>query len=288
MSIGSSLSSALPLDRVGKDGSLRLAFERRDERTILTERRYSLPLQVLEPISMDGDGSLLVMLLNPTGGLLGGDHLKTEIDLGAGSHVCLTTPSATKVYRTLALPAVQETSIRVGPGAILEYLPDHVIPHPGSAFHQSLSIEMEAESRAIFLDAFAIGRLARGEQGLFKELVNRITVTFEDRPLFIERARLNPTRQRLFGLGGTEGFGYFATFVLLKAGSEMSSDVIRELERRLAQMPSVLGSASSLSRGGCLVRILAPSAPDLTLVVRSLWGLARQLLLGLPPVDMRK
>ena len=82
MSIGSSLSSALPLDRVGKDGSLRLAFERRDERTILTERRYSLPLQVLEPISMDGDGSLLVMLLNPTGGLLGEIILRRRLIWG--------------------------------------------------------------------------------------------------------------------------------------------------------------------------------------------------------------
>ena len=41
-----------------------------------------------------------LMLLNPTGGVLGGDHLVTEIIQEAGTHVCLTTPSATRIYRT--------------------------------------------------------------------------------------------------------------------------------------------------------------------------------------------
>ena len=288
MLTGSSLSSVSPLDRVGRDGALSLAFERRGGRTVLTERRFTLPLQALEPISLDNDESLYLMLLNPTGGLLGGDHLKTEIRLGAGAHVCLTTPSATKVYRTLGPPAVQETTIRLGDGAVLEYLPDHVIPHPGSALHQSLTIEMEPGSRAIVLDAFAVGRLARGEQWNFKELVNRITITSEGRPLFLDRAKLDPLKQTQAGLGGTEGHGYFATFLLFSNGVEDWTDITSALGECLNNLPSILGGVSPISRGGCVVRFLAPSAPDLTQVVQSLWALSRKLLLGLPPVDMRK
>ena len=49
-------------------------------RTVLTGRRFTLPLQVLEPIDLDGTGSATVFLLNPTGGVLGGDRLETRVD----------------------------------------------------------------------------------------------------------------------------------------------------------------------------------------------------------------
>src|SRR5579864_1647184 len=124
-------------DRVGRDGFLRLRFARRGESTILAQSRFSLPLQALTPLSLENGASYL-MLLNPTGGVLGGDHLVTEIVQEAGTHVCLTTPSATRVYRTAQRPAKIETSITLKDGATLEYLPDHVIPHIGSSLQQSL------------------------------------------------------------------------------------------------------------------------------------------------------
>src|ERR1700739_1270423 len=128
-------------ERVGRDGFLRLRFARSGARTILAQSRFSLPLQALAPLALE-DGAAYLMLLNPTGGVLGGDHLITEVVLEAGTHVCLTTPSATRIYRTSEQPAILETVIRVGEGATLEYLPDHVIPHDGSALCQSLRIEI--------------------------------------------------------------------------------------------------------------------------------------------------
>ena len=68
--------------RVGRDGLVQLRFARRDERTVLVSRRFRAPLQVLEPWDAAGDGSALAVLLNPGGGVLGGDHLRTEIELG--------------------------------------------------------------------------------------------------------------------------------------------------------------------------------------------------------------
>ena len=65
--------------RAGRDGALDLAFERRGGRTVLTERRFTLPLQALEPMDLDGSGVATLMLLNPTGGLLGGDVLETRV-----------------------------------------------------------------------------------------------------------------------------------------------------------------------------------------------------------------
>src|SRR5258706_15237459 len=152
--------------RNGRDGYLRLQFERRGHSPILSQSRFTLPLQVLTPLVLE-DGTAYLMHLNPTGGILGGDQLFTEIVLEKETHVCLTTPSATRIYRTEENPAVLETAIHVGEGSTLEYLPDHVIPHAGSALPQSLRVEIERGSRAIILDSFAAVRRRPGQHWNF-------------------------------------------------------------------------------------------------------------------------
>src|SRR5207253_6838753 len=72
--------------------------------------------------------ALPISVLNPTGGLVGGDRLAIDVTIGPAAHGCLTTPSATKVYRTAGAAAEQRVHIRLGAGAILEWVPDHTIP----------------------------------------------------------------------------------------------------------------------------------------------------------------
>ena len=87
-------------------------------------------------MDLDGTGAATLFLLNPTGGVLGGDRLETRVELGAGSRVCLSTPSATRVYRSAGLPAVQRLTSRVGEGAAarVHARPRHSVagraPHP--------------------------------------------------------------------------------------------------------------------------------------------------------------
>src|SRR5262249_57064792 len=81
-------------------------------------------------MDLDGSGVATLMLLNPTGGLVGGDVLDTRVTIGAGAHVCLTTPAATRVYRSGGATAVHRFAARVGEGARLEFVPDHLIPSP--------------------------------------------------------------------------------------------------------------------------------------------------------------
>ena len=59
-------------ERVGRDGFLGLRFERRLGCTVLAQCRFRLPLQALTPIEL-ADGTASLLLLNPTGGLVGGD-----------------------------------------------------------------------------------------------------------------------------------------------------------------------------------------------------------------------
>jgi urease accessory protein len=276
-----------PANRVGRDGFLRLRFALSGANTILAQSRFSLPLQALTPLALPGGASYL-MLLNPTGGVLGGDRLTTEINQEAGTHVCLTTPSATRIYRTVEKPAVLETVIRLEEGATLEYFPDHVIPHRGSALRQSLRVELGSGSRAILIDSMAAGRVAHGERWDFTELDSRIDVYANGRPVYINRARIIPGRHMPTQFGAMQDFDYMSCVGIFADGFTRWSELCAAANEELKSIPEIHGGATALSRGGCVVRFLARSASDMTRANQRLWNVARYLTAGLPPFDHRK
>ena len=63
-----------------------------------------------------------------------------------------------------------------GPGAIVEWVPDHTIPSAGAALRQSFDVEVADGARLILIDAFAAGRVARGEAWRFALLDSALTV----------------------------------------------------------------------------------------------------------------
>jgi urease accessory protein len=274
-------------ERVGRDGTLQLRFARRGCSTVLERSRFTLPLQALTPLEME-DGTAYLMLLNPTGGVLGGDHLVTEIVQDAGTHVCLTTPSATRIYRTSQHPAVLETVIRLGEEATLEYLPDHVIPHAGSALRQSLRIDMARGSRAIILESFASGRVAHGERWNFREIDSRTETRICEKRAFLNRTKIAPATHNPKQIGWMEEFDYAICMGLFADGFDNWPQVATAMNAELASCPAVRGGVSLLSRGGCVVRYLARSASEMTRTNQKLWDAARELVVQLPRFVHRK
>jgi urease accessory protein len=286
-------------ERVGRDGALRLGFERRGGRTVLAVCRYTLPLSVLAPVPLD-DPAAVVWVLSPTGGLVGGDRLAIDVTVGEGAHACLTTSSATRVYRTAGEPAIQEVRLRLLAGATLEYVPDHAIPFAGSAFRQSILAELGEGARLILLDAFAAGRVGRGERWCFDRLESSVEVRDVRGWLLRERLRLSGV-PAWAGLGLAEGAPYFASVAGFEAlteptaGGRDPAGVATALLGEAAGLTEVSGEPPALEvggghlpRGGWLIRCLARDAPALTAALARLWDLARWHMLGLPPLSLRK
>jgi urease accessory protein len=269
--------------RVGRDGALRLCFERRGASTVLSGCRSTLPLQVLAPVAL-ADAAAVVSMLNPTGGVLGGDRLTVDVGVGPGAHACLTTPSATRVYRAAGEPAVQRGCVALAPGAVLEWVPDHTIPSAGAALRQSLEIEAGPGARLIAIDAFAAGRVARGEAWRFALLDSALTVRDTGGLVLHDRFVLRDGQGGRLGLA--EGRPYFATIVVMAdAGVE---GFIADLPGALESIVGATAAAARLPRRGALVRCLAASAPALTEMLQAVWALARRRLLGLSPLPLRK
>jgi len=284
------VSATAPLapDRVGRDGALRLRFERRGAATVATGWRYTLPLQALAPVALD-DPAAVVSILNPTGGLVGGDRLSIDVEATAGAHVVLTTPSATRVYRSDGEDTTQSVKISIGPRAAVEWVPDHTIPFAGSAFRQALDVEMDETARLILVDAFSAGRIGRGEAWQFALLDSAVSVRdrhgwlLHDRFALRGTAGTDPTWN---GLGYAESHPYFATIALI--GSFDRERFTADLRERCPGADAGRIGVAALTRGGLLIRCLAANAPELMGTIETCWGLGRRALLGLPPLALRK
>jgi len=95
-------------ERVGRDGFLRLRFERRGCSTFLAQSRFTLPLQALTP-ARDPTTERVPDAPQPDGGVLGGDHLATEIIQEPCTHVCLANAVGDGAFIETAVgPAVLE------------------------------------------------------------------------------------------------------------------------------------------------------------------------------------
>jgi urease accessory protein len=270
--------------RVGRDGLLHLRFERRAGGTVLTGSRSTLPLQVLTPVALT-DAAAVVSMLNPTGGVLGGDQLTIDVEVGRGAHACLTTPSATRVYRAAGAPAVQHVRLALEPGAVVEWVPDHTIPSAGAALRQTLDVDTGVGATLIAVDAFAAGRVARGEAWSFARLDSTLTVR-DAAGLFLHDRFVLDGGPEWQALGFAEGRPYFATVVLV--ADTGVDEFLAELPAALTAIGGATVGGARLARRGALLRCLATGAPALAGALEAVWGLARRRLLGLPPLALRK
>ncbi|MBA3426154.1 MAG: urease accessory protein UreD [Rubrobacter sp.] len=172
MKEGASIVGELPEHgQTGHRGGLRLSFGRRGERTVLGERFASAPFGVVRANYPDGSGMAEVQITNPSGGILGGDHLEMDVAVAPDASATVITQAANKAYR--GAESSQQAIFRVEGGAFLEYLPHHLIPYPGSDYRQRAVLHLAPEATLITWDAFAAGRVARGERFAFTRLRSR-------------------------------------------------------------------------------------------------------------------
>lgn len=278
------------LDDVGRHGALVYEFEPEGPRTVLTRSSCTTPWHHFPPSCLDDSGCAYTWLVNPSGGLVSGDHLSVEAHLHAQSHVLLTSPSANRVYRSLAEPSVQSVRLSVGPDARLEWLPEVTIPFAGSRFRQSIHVDLAPGATVVLWDAMASGRVARHERWAFASLENEICIRGSLGKSVAERYRLVPgLLPESVGLVGS--WDYVASLFII--GDAVDAYVWAHLDSVLAatleERPGlVLGAVSIPAVSGLVVKLVARSAPDLTAVQEAMWTAIRKELWDLPALNLRR
>jgi len=128
---------------------LDLHYTVEDARTVL-RFAHTGPLRVLQSLYPEGPGVCHNVLVHPPGGLVGGDTLEVHAQVAAGAHALITTPGATRFYRSEGATALQLTRLAVAEGARLEWLPLESLCYSACQAENHLTLQLApgAESMA--------------------------------------------------------------------------------------------------------------------------------------------
>ena len=150
------LEDIAPTARPGWHARLDLRYWRDGPRTVALDRHEG-PLRVLQRLYPEGEGICHHVMVHPPGGVAGGDVLDVQVDLGENTHAVITTPGATRFYRSAGRPARQAARLHLAPGARLEWLPLENIAFNGCEAENRTEIELGEGAQAMGWDVLALG-----------------------------------------------------------------------------------------------------------------------------------
>jgi urease accessory protein len=192
---------------------LDLGYRREGERTVLTTRAHQGPLVVQKSLYPEGDAVCQNVIIHPPGGIVGGDTLAVNVDVGPRAYAQLTTPGAAKCYRSSGPFARQHIRLRAAGGATLEWLPQETIVFDASKIELELAIDLVDDARFLGWDVICLGRTAAGESFDRGSLRQRLALTRDGILTFAERAVLHGGAPLLTSPVGLEGNPVFGTFL---------------------------------------------------------------------------
>jgi urease accessory protein len=267
-------------------GRLQLDYRLDGPRTVAHDLHEG-PLRVLRRLYPEGEAICHHVLVHPPGGIAGGDVLEVEARLGPGTHGVVTTPGATRFYRSAGAAAVQRARLRLEPGARLEWLPLETLAYDGCIAENHLRLELEPGAQAMGWDVLALGLPAADAPFARGSFLQHL----EWPGHWLERARIAAGDALL--LDSPLGWaGYRVLGTLWFAGLGPGGNALREqlLEGARAAIdaapPGTPAGATGPHPGLLVVRVLAQRvepAMRLMQAVRAAWRLAAWGLQAQPP-----
>ncbi|HEX4339587.1 MAG TPA: urease accessory protein UreD [Polyangiaceae bacterium] len=260
----------------GWHARLDLGFAISGRRTALVRRSHSGPLQVQRPFYPDASGGCHVYVLHPPGGLVGGDRLVIDVTADTGAAALLTTPAATKFYRTAGAKAEQRVSIRVARGGVVEWLPQETLVFGGADGESRVDVDVESGGEFLGWEICGFGRPASGDHFATGRFVQRLAVRVGGEPAVMERAEFDGASGVMKRRIALAGFTVTGTFVALTARAELAEQV-----RQVLPAATATDLFSVTSRRRALVcRYLGDSPERARSGFARAWSVLRTALLG--------
>ena len=246
------------------------------------------PLRILQSMWPEGEGVCHNVLVHPPGGLVGGDTLQVEVHVGEGSHGLVTTPGASRFYRSEGEAAVQDVRIRMDAGSRLEWLPLEALHYSGCRAENRLHMELAPGAELLGWDIAALGLPQAGQPFVRGTVLQHI----ELQGAWLERGRIAAEDRRLMdGPLGLAGHRCVANLFLV-TGSDLARtrrELLLDAARAVLGPHALAATAGATAPGPRViaVRVLAPlvePALQLLKAVRRAW---RPLLWQLAPDEPR-
>jgi urease accessory protein len=250
---------------------LELWFALSAGKTRLVRRRHLGPLVVQRPFHPEKDGTCHVYLLHPPGGVAGGDRLDLRFHLDAGARALLTTPGATKFYRSEHGTGAQSTQVDVGAGAVCEHLPQETIVFDGGDARMETRVSLAPDATYVGWDFLCLGRPAAGERFETGRLSQRVEIRRNGKPIWFERLELHgnsPLMAAAYSLAGQPTWGtmIYAGAIAEEAAEQVRAEIGESSVFSVSQLEDVV-----------VCRYLGPRVADGKALFVRAWNVLRTL-----------
>ena len=276
-----------PANAAGWRGHLDLHYWRDAARTVALDRHEG-PLRVLQRLYPEGDAVCHHVLVHPPGGIVGGDQLVLDARLDAGTHALLTTPGATRFYRSAGPLARQCVNMAVAEGARLEWLPLETIAYRGCDAENQLAFRLAPGAEMFGWDVLALGLPAAGQAFAHGRLLQQLELP----GAWLERGLIDGGDQLLLdsplGLAGHKVMAtlWFATGdTIARPLAEQLVDAARA-GIDAAPLRATAG-VTRLHERVIVLRALAARVEPAMQLLQAVWSAWRPLAWGLPPCPPR-
>ena len=266
--------------------SLQLDYTLEGTRTV-ARHAHNGPLRILQSLYPEGDAVCHNVLVHPPGGLVGGDTLDITATVGPGAHGLVTTPGATRFYRSTGERALQRTHLTLAEGARLEWLPLEALCYNACNAENHLTLNLAPGAECMGWDVTALGLPHAGQPFETGRFVQHI----EAPGLWLERGVIDAADHRLLesplGLAGQRCMASLF-FVAGRPLDRARRDTALDAARAVMDAHALKASAGATSPNGqvLVVRALAPQvepAMQLLQQVRAAWRAALWQLCAEPP-----
>lgn len=235
---------------------LEVSVAQKDGRTYVDDVCFTAPLKLTKPFYQP-DGTMKLMLLSVSAGLMDGDEQEMRIRVGADARVELTNQSYEKIHRMRGGEARRTTEISVAAGAVLDYHPLPILPFAQSAFTGRTAVALEGDAKLMLSEILSCGRVAHGERFAYRYYRSRLVVTRDGIPVFCDNNHLEG--EGLDGLCMYEGYTHTAAFLF----SGWGTDALEQLAACVERAPDCTGGVSITAFGDVAARVLGRSAQAL-------------------------
>jgi len=269
------------------NASLDLHYARADSYTIV-KYEHSGPLRILRSLYPEGPQSCHNILIHPPSGLVGGDRLDIHIDMVNASHALITTPGATRFYKSESKWATQDVQVVLQDSSRLEWLPLETLAYDGCMARNICSFDLKDQSELIAWDVTALG-MPSAKLPFINGLIEQ---HFEIKGHWLDKGSIKANDMKLLNSPlGLNARKCLATLVFASAkalGDEQRNKIL-ELAREVIQVegPNIQVGATSPGPNVIVVRALSDLVEPSMKLLRSIWLEWRSQLWGLSPVMPR-
>jgi len=223
-----------------------------DGRTALAYQSFCSPFH-LGKAYWDGN-ALIVNVVNATAGMLEGDTLTAEVEVGTGASILLTSPAASRAFTMRGKGASCLQDYTVAAGGWLEVMGEPLVPHRSSRYRQATRLFVERGGELYFTEVLAPGRSAHGEGWEWKELQIDLSLRLGGELIYHERTRQSGEELTAMAVLAGMRKPWFATLLLVSDVLDQEEGWRRELHQ--LHRPGLRIGFSRLRPGAWIGRLI--------------------------------